>query len=186
MSSGLQRLTDKDQIHDAMMRYGRGVDRRQWDLARSAFFDDATDHHGAFNGSIDDFFTWLKPQHSQVTKSTHFIGNMLIEFATDTVAVVETYFTASLELGPEATGHRQQFVSDGKEAPDRIKLDVIGRYVDRFEKRNGEWRVAKRQVVFDLQQSQALIGNVDLNVSWALGRRDDSDPVFTARQSAGL
>lgn len=187
MSAELQRLIDKDQIRDAMMRYARGCDRREWDLARAAFFDDATDHHGDFKGPIDDFFAWIKPQHAQVAKSTHFLGNMLIEFASDTVAAVETYFIANLELGPEAAGHRKQFVSDGSaENPGRIQLEVVGRYVDRFEKRDGEWRIAKRQVVFDLQQSQPLNGNVDDNPNWALGRRDEDDPVFGLRQTIGL
>lgn len=187
MSAELQRLIDKDQIRDAMLRYCRGIDRRQWDVARSVFFDDATDHHGDFKGGIDEFFTWIQPQHDQVAKSSHMLGNMLIEFASDGVAVVESYFVVNLELGPEASGHRKQFVADAaKEAPGRVKLDVYGRYVDRFEKRDGDWRVARRQVVFDSQHSQPLIGNVDDNSHWVLGRRDAEDAIFKARQDAGL
>ncbi|MFT3972104.1 MAG: nuclear transport factor 2 family protein [Amaricoccus sp.] len=187
MSAEFQRLIDKDQIRDAMLRYCRGVDRRQWDLVRDAFFEDATDHHADFKGAIPDFISWIEPQHAQVAKSSHVLGNILIEFASDSVAVVESYFVVNLELGPEASGHRRQFVDDGsKDAPGRVKLDVHGRYVDRFEKRDGEWRVAKRQTVFDSQHSRPLLGNVDENTQWALGRRDAEDAVFQARRDAGL
>lgn len=187
MSSDLQRLMDKDQIRDVMLRYCRGVDRRQWDLVHNAFFADATDHHADFKGTISDFFAWLEPQHDKVAKSTHMLGNMLIEFAGDSVAVVESYFAVNLELGPEAAGHRKQFVSgDAKAAPGRVKLNVYGRYVDRFEKRDGEWRVAKRLTVFDSQHSQPLSSNLEENVNWALGTRDENDTVFKMRREAGL
>lgn len=183
----LQRLIDKDAIRDTMLRYCRGIDRRDWELARSAFFDDATDHHADFRGPIRDFFDWIIPQHDQVAKSTHMLGNVLIEFAGATVAVVESYFLASLELGPEAAGHRKQFAAQETRAlPGRVKLDVLGRYVDRFEKRDGAWRVARRQVVFDSQHSRPLIGDVDANTHWVLGRRDAQDAIFLARHDAGL
>ena len=36
MNDILQRLSDKEQIRDVMVRYARGVDRRDWELVRSS------------------------------------------------------------------------------------------------------------------------------------------------------
>jgi len=50
------------------------------------------------------------------------------------IARVESYVTATHVLRPEAGGFR--FV-------------VAGRYVDRFERRGDEWRIAARKLVVD-------------------------------------
>jgi hypothetical protein len=187
MADALQRLIDKSEIHDCMLRYVRGVDRRDWELVRSTFFEDGTDHHGDFKGKRDDFIAWVSKAHAQVTKSTHLLGNCLIEFASPELAVVETYFHAILELGAEAEEHRKMLLNEGKGGTaQRIRVEVLGRYVDRFEKRLGEWRIARRRVVFDTTHSQAAVGDVDSNMKWALGRRDDDDPLFLTRSEAGL
>lgn len=43
MTDKLQQLIDKDAIRDAMLRYARGVDRRDWEAVRDTFFEDGTD-----------------------------------------------------------------------------------------------------------------------------------------------
>lgn len=187
MNDAIQRLVDKDEIRDVILLYCRGVDRRDWPLAQSAFFDDATDDHGDFKGPIDEFFAWIEPQHAQVAKSSHVLANCCIQFASNSLAVVESYFIANLELGPEAQGHRKQFASaPGNVDAGRLKLDVFGRYIDRFEKRDGAWRIAKRRVAFDSQHNRPILGNVEANVTWTLGLRDNGDPVFDVLREAGL
>lgn len=185
MNEKIQELIDRMEIQDVMLKYCRGVDRQAWDLARQTFFDDATEDHADYKGPVRGFFDWIIPIHGQVVKSTHLIGNCLIEFGSASVAAVESYFYASLELGAEAEGHRKLFAAaDASKA--RIKTEVLGRYVDRFEKRNGEWKVAARRVVFDSTQSHQSSGSVDRNPHWALGTRDMKDPIFALRQSIGL
>lgn len=189
MTDRLQRLLDKDEIHDVMLRYARGVDRRDWEAVRSAFFEDATDHHADFKGRRDALVDWVSANHAQVAKSQHFLGNSLIEFAGDAVALVETYFQVVLELGGEAQAHRAMLVSEGKEAPapgGRTRVEVLGRYVDRFEKRDGEWRIGERRVAFDATHSEPNAGSVDGNSGWVLGRRDARDPVYVMRREIGL
>jgi hypothetical protein len=57
-----------------------------------------------------------------------------------------------------------------------------GRYVDRFERREGEWRIARRTVVHDWsRQLPAAHESLGLPLGdFAQGRRDGSDPVFTS------
>jgi len=187
MTDTLQRLVDKASIQDTMLRYARGVDRRNWELVRTAFHEDAMDHHGDFKGTRDEFITWVSASHASVAKSTHFLGNCLVEFASDDVAAVETYFVAVLRLGTEAESHRQMLVDSGtSEKLQDLRVEVIGRYVDRFERREGAWRIARRRIVFDTIHTQAATGNVDADSGWAIGRRDLGDPVFVNRSECGL
>ncbi|MBR8103528.1 nuclear transport factor 2 family protein, partial [Burkholderia multivorans] len=58
MSAAMQRLIDKDQIRGVMLRYARGVDRRDWECVRSAFFEDCHDDHADFKGTRDAFIAW--------------------------------------------------------------------------------------------------------------------------------
>jgi len=187
MVDALERLIDRSEIQDCMLRYARGVDRRDWELVRSTFFEDGTDHHGDFRGTRDEFITWVSRAHAQVARSTHLLGNCLIEFASDDAAVVETHFHAILELGATADEHRKMLLSSAaRGSSQNIRVDVLGRYVDRFEKRAGKWAVARRRVAFDATHAQPATGNLDTNVTRVLGRRDSNDAVFVARAEAGL
>jgi hypothetical protein len=192
VSDTLRRLADKDEIKDVLLRYCRGVDRRDWELVRSAFFADCIDDHADFTGGRDDFITWLSASHNTAgfARSTHILGNCLIEFVSDNVAVVETYFIAKLELGADAGGHRKMLLeATNAESTKSIRIEVLGRYVDRFEKRENAWRVARRRTVFDAMRSKPVAGDGiarALNPKWTLGRRDKHDPVFLVRAEAGL
>lgn len=189
MSASIQRLIDKDLIRDVMLRYARGVDRRDWELVRSAFFEDCPDDHADFKGTRDDFIAWVRERHDDegLRTSTHFLGNCLVEFASDNVAAVETYFVARLEIEPGASGHRSMLDSKNLDSRQNSRVEVFGRYVDRFEKRNDEWRVARRRTVFDAMQSHLVdVNDGALNPAWTLGRRDQLDPVFLVRTEAGL
>ncbi|VXC80342.1 conserved hypothetical protein [Burkholderia sp. 8Y] len=189
MTDDLQRLIDKDQIRDVLLRYARGVDRREWELVRATFFEDGYDDHADFSGSRDNFIAFVREKHdaSSFAKSTHLLGNCLIELASDRVAAVETYFVANLQMGPDAGSQRAMLDAQHADSRENMRVEVVGRYVDRFEKRDGEWRVVRRRTVFDTIRTE-LGGSLDggLNPAWVLGRRDRQDPVFAVRAEAGL
>ena len=54
----ITRLEDRAEIRDCMMRYARGMDRRDRELLRSAYHDGAVDDHVGFVGEVDDFIDW--------------------------------------------------------------------------------------------------------------------------------
>jgi hypothetical protein len=55
MDQELQRLIDIAAITDVHLRYRRGIDRMDWDLVRSCYHPGATDDHGPFRGSVEQF-----------------------------------------------------------------------------------------------------------------------------------
>ena len=164
-----RRYLDKSEIHDVLLRYARGTDRRDMDMVRSTYFGDAYDDHGDYKGDVDGLIEWITTRHAAIPQSMHFLGNCLIEFIGDDGALVETYFS------------RRRVASGDDGAPDKVvHAESLGRYIDRFERRNNEWRVAKRIVVYDAVLTATLLGATH-NVDWVWGRRDSADALFQMR-----
>ncbi|MGI9623689.1 MAG: nuclear transport factor 2 family protein [Acidimicrobiales bacterium] len=128
MESQLQELLDRQAISDVMMRYARGIDRFDMDMVRSCYHPGATDDHGSFKGPIEEFIPWVETRLEEFDSIMHFLGNMLIELEGDT-AHVETYCVSY---------HRLK----GQDVDTLFGL----RYVDRFERRAGDWRIAERRI----------------------------------------
>jgi len=135
VQGGASPLEDEAAIKNVVLRYARAVDRMDEELLRSCCHPDAVDDHGPYTGSVEGFIEWVMPVLAGFESTTHFIGNQLVEVDGD-VAWAESYCIAL---------HRT-WASEEEPAS-----DIIGnvRYVDRFERRNGEWRIAHRLVVRD-------------------------------------
>jgi ketosteroid isomerase-like protein len=132
MIAFLQEMKDRTAIQDCLLRYTRGVDRHDRELMLSAYWPDAFDDHGVAEGYAADFVDWAIGWHGEFqTKHHHAISNHTVEIDGDT-AHGETYYT---------------FWGENKGAPPQLSF---GRYVDRFEKRNGEWRIADRVCVNEM------------------------------------
>lgn len=170
----IQRLADRAAIWDTMCRYARGVDRGDEAVIRSAYHPDAYDDHIEYSGGVDGFIAWLDVNFAGYDNSMHFLGQCLIEFAGPDLAMVETYY-ASRRLRPpegdEATG-----LAPG----DMICRQSWGRYLDRFERRGGAWRIARRTLVVDNRFTSVAKGGIRTGAGpW--GTRDTSDPLYAVR-----
>lgn len=134
MTDRLARLADRLEIEDALVRYDRGTDRGDSELIRSAFHDDAEALHGdvVHRGpdAIADFCE--ERMRARFSSSLHQLGNITIRFDGDR-AEVESYYTVALTLHGDP------------ESPEG--LHGAGRYLDSFERRDGEWRIVRRKVL---------------------------------------
>lgn len=165
----LRMVADKQEIHDVIMRFSRGIDRCDEALLRSCFHPDGTDDHGHFKGSGWDFASFIvKSICERAHHTTHAVANVLIELdpGHHDLARAESYVIACLR---RADG-------DGREW-----LDVFaGRYVDRFERREHAWRIAARVVVHDWSAS-AEVGDKSFPLpmdAFVQGRRDRGDLAY--------
>lgn len=144
-------LADKQAITEIIYRYCRAIDRCDGDLLRSCFHADSTHDHGPFEGPSADFCKFALQLLAQVGATQHLVGNVLIEVTGDT-ATSESYWTAYHRI--LADGPRENagvLVSRGVDED----LFIGGRYIDRFERRQGEWRIAHRFGVHDWQRFEA-------------------------------
>jgi hypothetical protein len=128
-----EEMADREAIRDCLYRYARGIDRLDEDLLRSAYWPDAIDSHLTFTGTVEQLIAWALPLMRQMDQNIHMIGNILIKLD-GCNAEVETYFYGIQRASVEG-----------------VMRDTLaaGRYLDRFERRDDEWRIAKRLVMTD-------------------------------------
>lgn len=163
----MRALLDKQAITEVLHRYCRAIDRYDASLLASVYHEDAMDYHGVYNGPIAGFVEALRGKPGLYVATSHKVSNILIELDGD-VARSETYLNAM---------HR-------RETADGLVDDFLHcRYLDRFERRNGEWRIAKRTVVYDWGITQPAIARAwwtDLPGDYVFGTKDDNDPLYQA------
>ena len=166
-------LLARAQIHDALLRYCRGLDRVDMALVRSAFHDDAwIDFPESLHiGGVEGFFAFLSAEMPRFVKTMHLLGNSLVDFDGPHVAHVETYLSAD-HFGSEQHHWAGQHVK------------LWGRYLDRFEERDGVWLIARRRLVVDLMYRYPTEGWFDDHPDASGDSRDGSDPVL--RPTAGF
>jgi len=184
----LERLADRAQIQDVMYRWCRAVDRLDFDGIRTIFHPDAIDAHGMYHGPVNGLIDWIKERHENIPFSMHMLGNMLIDFAAPDTALVETYVFVIQRYPAEGTNSLVQF-SGGVEAKAGAAVDLMAcaRYVDRFERRDGEWRIGHRTVVYDSTMMYEVSEMAPkMRPEFTVGTRDKSDHIYKARAQVGL
>lgn len=183
----MERPRDRREIEDCLLRYVRGVDRKNWDLVRSAYHTDAFDDHGNYKGGVDGFINSLVQRHATIEQSMHVVSNLTIEFAGPDSALAESYFITHQRISPEAGDARLPYLRGVPIRPDEaVETEVVGRYVDHVTRRDGAWRIERRTVVFEVFRGQPAPAGGGLRSNWALSRRDGDDPLDRARRELGL
>jgi SnoaL-like domain len=151
-------------IHTALLTYCRGIDRLDGAMVASAFHPGAElVDYGPQPLTIETFADYAPGSLAKKFVATqHRISNVRIELDdARTSAKVETYVLAF---------HVQDV--------DNIRLlhTFNGRYIDRFEERNGAWKIAKRV----LRNDWSKVETIDAPMSGtyvASGRGGSPDPL---------
>jgi hypothetical protein len=168
----VQALLDKQAIAEVLVRYSRGADRGDADLIRSCYHPDATeDHGGTFNGRAMDYVDMLAPILPRAGVMTHAVSNILIELDGDG-ADVECYITTFSRM-----------------KKDGVVFDALtcARAIDRFARRDGQWRIAARRLVWewnhDMERTEGWGRGVIAADPKALirGRKKPDDRLYTGR-----
>lgn len=137
--AALDTLISRAAIQDILARYCRALDRCDGDGLKEAFWPDGHDDHGLFVGNIEDFVEFTIPSLRKMERTMHVIANCVIEFDDGDHARSETYVVAYHEIPGELGASH---------------IAAGGRYLDRFERRSGEWRILERVYVLDWNQNQ--------------------------------
>jgi hypothetical protein len=162
MAAAVAALLAQREIEDVLHRYCRGIDRLDLEAVRDCYWPDATDSHGGFAGTRDEFVDWVAKLLPRFESTMHFLGNVLIEVAGD-AAVAESYALAF---------HR---------SPDprpSLNLVVGVRYVDRFERRRGAWKIARRVCVTEWSRVDDEAGRFPIAPGHLRGQRGPGDVVY--------
>jgi hypothetical protein len=176
-------LADRLQIQDVIHRWCRAVDRLDLASIETCFHPDAHDDHVFYRGDIPGLVECLAQRHRSISFSSHAVSNVLVEFVSAELALAESYVrvTQRRPIDPdqrsEAGGHDSQI------------SDVHCRYLDRFTKVNGRWRIAHRTLVIDAAMEYSdrePLHRLPPAESGNRGRRDGSDALWLQRHSMGL
>ncbi len=152
----VQRLSDRQAIVDCLHRYTRGLDRHDREILASAYYENAIDNHGGFTGSPQEFIDWVTELLNEWDTHAHFLDPNVIEIDGD-------------------VAHSECYILFTQRRADGGGLDFgAGRYIDRLERRNGEWRIAVRRVMIDwtARAETAVFADV---AEYPGGKRDRTD-----------
>lgn len=162
LTQRLERLSDYEEIRTCLFRINRGVDRIDVKLLASGFFPDARIRWGTPEAaSFDEWLNAAITMLHKTQRAQHLIGNILIEITGDKANV------EAVEIGRHLT-------PVGNDMKDLV---LASRYVDKFERRDGLWRIVHRDKVCDwariLEGTDPIWDNIPLK-----GTRDASDISF--------
>lgn len=165
--AAINELIAKQQIYDCMMRYSRGIDRRDVDALRSTFHPGAIIDQGK-ERTFEQFTDTFAAAGTRGRLMVHFIGNVVIELYGD-AALVESYFVSYHTYAEDGTHYLRM---------------RGGRYIDRFAERDGHWKIAHRVVADDWSNISTVTEPLDPAEVAHLGGIYPDDPVYKMQQEA--
>jgi hypothetical protein len=154
-------LLAKDAIRERLHDYVRAMDRMDDELGRSVFHADASADYGAiYQGTGHGFIDFVHAAHATMLAHTHQLGS--IGIAVDGArAASEAYVTVTLRL--RAPGGQL------------LESRSCGRYLDRWEKRDGRWAISARRYVHEFDD----LAPVTQAQYASEGRRERDDPSYS-------
>jgi ketosteroid isomerase-like protein len=134
MSLTLDDLIAIESIRDLARRYCHAIDRLDADMLASVYWPDAVDIRcGEHPGSGYDYVARAVSEHADLRVSLHCLHNHLVE----------------LDDGRRAARGQAYCVAYlFTDSPPTLRT-WFGRYLDRYERRDGEWRIAHRSLVHE-------------------------------------
>ncbi len=162
----LDDLLAREEIGDVVKNLARGTDRLDRELMASCYHPGGTDDHNVFQGTGTEFAEWVVDTLPHFEATMHFIGPPRVRRTGDHAAV-DTYCVAH---------HISHPAADGTQTDMTLGL----RYVDRFERRAGQWLIAARVCAFDWSRTVAFDNThgFAFEPHWTLGARDHSDITY--------
>ena len=160
----LDALLDKESIWECLVRMSRGSDRFDRELFLSSCHPDAVLAAGPFVGNREELYDWSSQLQKNSYRTTmHKLLNFSCDIDGDT-AHTETYYLFVGCIGEETN------------------LVAGGRYVDKFERRDGVWGLVLRNNFIEwtsaLPAMASPLGEIpDLHLN-GLPSHDRNDPSY--------
>lgn len=160
-ADALNKLLEIAAIKQLSFLYSRACDRLDRQLLEKLYWPDGGDDHGIFKGTAPEYIDWVMELLAGWTSSHHDNGNFLIEIDGH-LATGEVHWTGYYRYEIDGVPHDQL---------------SAGRYLDRYEKRLGEWRIAYRTCLSEW--SRVIPVEADWREGAAnVGRRDKQDALY--------
>jgi hypothetical protein len=155
---------DRFAIIDLAALYMRGLDRLDGALLEAQFWPEAQCEYGIFSGSPADFAAFCMAALKDHARNHHMLGQHLIDFAGEDEAFGEVYYQAYHRVAGDDGAPRDLFIA--------------GRYVDRYERRQGVWKIAYRSELVDWLRDDPASDAMLAGAPFILGHRKPDDPLY--------
>jgi hypothetical protein len=157
-------------IWENELRYTRGLDRHDESLMAKVFWPEASISYGS-SVTVAELPAWANAGHSNSAAHQHHVTGLTLDVAGDT-AHEEGYILYSSDMPRNKAADTPGAPTPGRAAPKAMATLGTGRYVNRYERRNGEWRLIVHEYVHDISMR---LEAVDLCATGCLGRWDTTD-----------
>ena len=153
LESELTELKDREAIREMIHRYCQAVDRCDLEMLKSCYWPDGYDDHGFFAGNAHEFAEYVIPCLAQVDSSMHAITNTRFRLDGDRCACSSQWHVV------HRLAHEEGFT------------DFLhqGRYLDVWEKREGEWKILHRVIAGDFDR---WIHTINLRAAASMGENE--------------
>jgi hypothetical protein len=179
---------DRQEIEQKIRLYCRAIDRMDEALLRSLYHADGVDLHGSFEGNAHEFAHFILGEIRRLTSyGFHSVTQSIIDVEGDVAAAESIYIAYHRIPGGWESVSRWFGESYAQAARMAGTLDAEhenscgGRYLDRFERREGEWKIARRQITNEWNRNgvaSTILDEGELAHFNLPGARDRSDPVY--------
>lgn len=162
----MSRAGDYLAIQRVLAQHCHALDRLDLDLLRACYHQDAFEDHGPYRGGLTGLIEYFGHRAVDLTGSYHMLGTPWVTLREDRAWVISYVFShLQYKASPEST--------------------IRGlRYLDRLEKREGGWRIARRTVVLDWENALTDAPSRPSASSWTRGAMGQDDPAVAFRQDA--
>lgn len=156
-------LQAKQDLHELSARYCTGVDRRDRALLEGLWWPDSEIDFGLFKGTGAQFAEVICAPNPALEISYHLASNALFDIDGDRASGRLYVIGVTTSVG-----------ADGA----RTDQMVGGRYLDRYQRRDGVWKFVRRLFVIDwmVRQPGSAIWDAGIGAMACRGRMDDTDP----------
>lgn len=153
MTEAIENMIAREAIRHCLAQLARGEDRRCVALISASYWPDSVTDYGVFKGSFAEYLAWVTPGSDAIGNTQHHLGQSYIELAGDGAEVESAKVETQV-----ISYHRINFGGD-----DEHDVVIGGRYLDVFEQRAGDWRIASRTMLYDWYQDWGQ------SIDWSAG-----------------
>jgi hypothetical protein len=136
LEAKVQQLLDRQAIHDLIARYSRTLDWLDDEGQAGCYWPEAAIDYGFFTGTAAEFVGVVMAVERSTGRRWHMLAPLSVKLTSATTAEGECY---GIALG---------FRREDESEPYKGNM-YGGRYLDTYEKRDGEWRISSRRYILD-------------------------------------
>ena len=139
--SNIETLLAEQAIRKAVTYYSRGCDRCDLEIFKKAFHADAEVKYGTYDGHYEKFCEEIVA------------GNLTLKDTSHTI--INQYYEIDINSN-KASGEIYVLALWGS---DDFNYTCSGRYLDKYESRDGDWRIVFRQYLYDWSRTTKYSGD---------------------------